>query len=517
MQQQSIIIIDYGSQVTALIARRLRLYEVFCEIIPASTPLNVILNRRPSGIILSGGPASVHDKNSFLPDIELFSAGIPILGICYGMQATVHVLGGAVETSQKREFGHAECYLTRGTKWLDGIMLPEIPNGVWMSHSDHIAKLPQGFHTIAKTSNIPNAAIADETRHIYGVQFHPEVIHTPSGGAMIESFARRICGITKKWTMQGYLQEITPKIKEQVGKNNVLCALSGGVDSSVTALLLHHILGEQLKCVFVNNGLLRLNEAEQVLNTYRQTHKLPIEYIDASDVFLSALSGVIDPEQKRKIIGKTFIDTFDSHIKNSGKEYTFLAQGTLYPDVIESSSPSGGPSVTIKSHHNVGGLPEKMNLKLLEPLRMLFKDEVRLLGKELGLDSSILNRHPFPGPGLAVRIPDDITAEKLDILRRADAIFMESLHEADLYHQIWQAFCVLLPVKTVGVMGDSRSFESVIALRAVTSVDGMTADSYPFTHDFLSKASSRIINNVRGVNRVVYDVTSKPPATIEWA
>lgn len=512
---EAVLIVDFGSQVTQLIARRLREAGVYCEIHPFNKAGEALKTVAPKAIILSGGPNSTTDADSPRADHALFEAGVPVLGICYGEQTICAELGGKVESGHHREFGRAEIVITRESPLFAGIGAVDHRETVWMSHGDRVTALPEGFHVIATSEGAPYAAIADEERKIYGVQFHPEVMHTPSGAVILKNFTHGIAGLTGDWTMAAYRDEQIAKIREQVGSAKVVCGLSGGVDSSVAAVLIHEAIGDQLTCVFVDTGLLRKDEAKQVTELFREHYNIPLVHVDASKEFLGELAGISDPETKRKTIGRVFIEIFDREAaKIEGAE--FLAQGTLYPDVIESVSASGGPSAVIKSHHNVGGLPDFMKLKLVEPLRELFKDEVRALGRELGLTDAFVGRHPFPGPGLAIRIPGEITPEAVATLQDADAIYLDEIRKAGLYDDIWQAFAVLLPVKTVGVMGDARTYEKVLALRAVTSTDGMTADFYQFPWDILAKTATRIINEVRGVNRVVYDVTSKPPGTIEW-
>jgi GMP synthase (glutamine-hydrolysing) len=515
-----ILIVDFGSQVTQLIARRVREEKVYCEIVPFQKADAALAAFKPKGIILSGGPASVLDKDAPLAPIDVYKAGVPVLGICYGEQAMAAQLGGTVEGGHHREFGRAEIELTKASPLTDGVWEVGQRYPVWMSHGDRVTKPPAGFTAIGTSANAPIAMIADEARKFYATQFHLEVVHTPHGAAILRNFVRKIAGCTGDWTMRAFKEEAIDKIRRQVGKGKVICGLSGGVDSAVAAVLIHEAIGEQLTCVFVDHGLLRLGEGERVVALFRDSYNIPLVHVQAEDIFLKALAGVDDPEQKRKTIGKLFIDVFEAEAKKIASEgkgsVEFLAQGTLYPDVIESVSFTGGPSVTIKSHHNVGGLPARMNMKLVEPLRELFKDEVRALGRELGLPEAFVGRHPFPGPGLAIRCPGAVTRDKLDILRLADDVFIEEIRRAGLYDEIWQAFAVLLPVRTVGVMGDFRTYDYVVGLRAVTSTDGMTADFYPFDMNFLGTVATRIVNEVKGVNRVVYDVTSKPPGTIEW-
>lgn len=515
------LIIDFGSQVTQLIARRLREFGVYCEIHPFNRVDAAFLDQfNPKAVILSGGPASVKTQTAPRADMAVFDLGVPVLGICYGEQTICAQLGGDVEQSDHREFGRATIKATADSPLFEGVWSKGNDYQVWMSHGDRVNEIPEGFSVIATSEGAPFAAIADETRKIYGVQFHPEVVHTPDGGKLLKNFVHTIAGLKGDWTMAAFREKQIAAIREQVGDARVICGLSGGVDSSVAAVLIHEAIGEQLTCVFVDTGLMRANidgvgEGEEVVSLFRDAYNIPLVHVQAQDLFLNRLAGVDDPEKKRKIIGKTFIDIFEEEA-GKVKDAAFLAQGTLYPDVIESVSFDGGPSVTIKSHHNVGGLPERMNLKLVEPLRELFKDEVRALGQELGLPENFVGRHPFPGPGLAIRIPGAVTSEKADILRKADAVYLDEIRKAGLYDEIWQAFAVLLPVRTVGVMGDERTYDHVLALRAVTSTDGMTADYYHFSHDFLGRCATRIINEVRGINRVVYDITSKPPGTIEW-
>jgi GMP synthase (glutamine-hydrolysing) len=469
----------------------------------------------PKAVILSGGPASVLDKDSPLPPMSVYAAGVPVLGICYGEQLMAHQLGGRVEGEHNREFGRAFVNVSRPSALTDGVWKPGERHQVWMSHGDRVAAIPPGFSVLGTSENAPFAMIADESRKFYATQFHLEVAHTPDGARLLGNFAHRIAGLAGDWTMAAFREQAVERIRDQVGRGRVICGLSGGVDSAVAALLIHEAVGDQLTCVFVDHGLLRLGEADQVVDLFRRHYNIPLVHADASQAFLAALDGVSDPEVKRKTIGRLFVELFEAEAKKVGGA-EFLAQGTLYPDVIESVSALGGPSVTIKSHHNVGGLPECMKMRLVEPLRELFKDEVRVLGRELGLPEIFVGRHPFPGPGLAIRCPGVVTPQKLEILRRADAIYLDEIRKAGLYGAIWQAFAVLLPVQTVGVMGDGRTYDFVLALRAVTSTDGMTADFYPFDMSFLGRAATRIINEVKGVNRVVYDVTSKPPGTIEW-
>jgi GMP synthase (glutamine-hydrolysing) len=516
-QHDRLLIIDFGSQVTQLIARRLRELNVYCEIHPfQNVTAESIREMSPKAVILSGGPASVTEENSPRAPQELFEMGLPIFGICYGQQVMMTQLGGLVESGHHAEFGRAFVNPAEGHRG-DGIFSGLFATGreeVWMSHGDRVTTLAPGFEVIGTSPNAPFAMIADEARRFYAVQFHPEVHHTPNGKTMLENFLR-ISGFSGDWTMGAYRDEAIRKIREQVGDKKVICGLSGGVDSSVAAVLIHEAIGDQLTCVFVDHGLLRQGEAEEVVTMFRDNYNIPLIHADESELFLGELDGESDPETKRKTIGRLFIDVFQKYA-NQIEGAEFLAQGTLYPDVIESVSFSGGPSVTIKSHHNVGGLPEKMGLKLVEPLRELFKDEVRALGRELGLPDSFIGRHPFPGPGLAIRCPGEITREKLEILRKADAVYIDQIRKHGLYDEIWQAFVAILPVRTVGVMGDGRTYDYACAIRAVTSVDGMTADYYPFSHEFLGETATRIINEVKGINRVTYDVTSKPPGTIEW-
>ena len=512
---EKLLIIDFGSQVTQLIARRLRELNVYCEIHPFNLVDEAFIHDfAPKAVILSGGPCSVLDEGSPRAPAGLFEMGLPVLGICYGQQVMMQQLGGEVDSGHgTAEFGRAFVTPNDNKLPLLGGWFEEGQEQVWMSHGDNVAKLAPGFEVFGTSPNAPCAIVADTKRNFFAVQFHPEVHHTPNGAKLYENFVK-LAGFKGDWTMGAYREQAIEAIRAQVGSEQVICALSGGVDSSVAAVLIHEAIGEQLTCVFVDHGLLRKDEASEVVTMFRDNYNLPLIHADETELFLGQLDGQSDPETKRKIIGKLFIDVFEKHAKPLGAK--FLAQGTLYPDVIESVSFSGGPSETIKSHHNVGGLPEKMGMKLVEPLRELFKDEVRALGRELGLPQSFIGRHPFPGPGLAIRCPGEITRPKLDILRAADAVYIDQIRKHGLYDDIWQAYAAILPVKTVGVMGDGRTYDYALALRAVTSVDGMTADYFPFSHEFLGETATRIINEVEGINRVTYDITSKPPGTIEW-
>ncbi|RWP74782.1 glutamine-hydrolyzing GMP synthase [Mesorhizobium sp.] len=511
----TVLIVDFGSQFTQLIARRIREAGVFSEIVPFQSAEAAFKRIKPKAVILSGGPASTGDIGSPRAPQIVFDAGVPVLGICYGQMAMCVQMGGVAESSDHREFGRAFVEIQKDSPLFEGLWAPGQRHQVWMSHGDRVISLPKGFEVFGKSEGSPCAIFGNIERKMYGIMFHPEVVHTPDGARLLQNFVHKIAGIEGDWTMRAYREHAVETIRKQVGKGKVICALSGGVDSSVAALLIHEAVGDQLTCILVDHGLMRKDEAAGVVEMFRQHYNLPLIVVDASDRFIGALEGESDPEKKRKTIGRLFIEVFEEEAEKLGGA-DFLAQGTLYPDVIESVSFTGGPSVTIKSHHNVGGLPERMNMQLVEPLRELFKDEVRALGKELGLPDSFIGRHPFPGPGLAIRCPGGISREKLEILREADAIYLDEIRKAGLYDAIWQAFVVLLPVQTVGVMGDGRTYEFVCALRAVTSVDGMTADFYHYDMAFLGTAATRIINEVRGINRVVYDVTSKPPGTIEW-
>ncbi|MDW8012975.1 MAG: glutamine-hydrolyzing GMP synthase [Bacteroidota bacterium] len=509
--RERIVVLDFGSQYTQLIARRIRESGVYAEIVPYSTPASTLRALAPQGIVLSGGPASVYEPGAPYPDPGVFELGVPILGICYGLQLLGHLFGGEVIQANRREYGRAELHILDSSDLFAGI---PSPTTVWMSHGDALSRLPEGFERIGYTENAPIAAIRYRERQFWGVQFHPEVEHTPYGRQMLENFARRICGCRAEWTPAAFIEAAVEEIRRTVNRERVLCALSGGVDSTVTAVLVHRAIGDRLHCIHVDTGLMREGESQTIADLFQQHFRIPLTVVDGSELFLSRLRGVVDPELKRRIIGHTFIELFEREAQRF-PDARWLAQGTLYPDVIESTSVRG-PSATIKTHHNVGGLPERMQLKLLEPLRELFKDEVRAVGRELGIPEGFLRRHPFPGPGLAIRVLGEVTLERLTLLRRADAIFVEELQKAGLYDSVWQAFAVLLPVQSVGVMGDERTYEYVCALRAVTSTDGMTADWARLPEEFLAAVANRIINEVRGINRVVYDISSKPPATIEW-
>ena len=509
---QSLLVLDFGSQYTQLIARRVRELGVYSEIHPFHYSIEHIQQLHPVGIILSGGPMSVYEQDAPKPDPRLFDLGIPILGICYGLQLFADRFGGKVNSAARREYGKADLQIDNHSDLFTGL---DATTSVWMSHGDALSQLPDGFEPIAHSHNAPICAIRNRKKKMFGVQFHPEVVHTPDGKKILANFLFKICGAKGNWTPASFVEQAEKRIRATVGPAKVICALSGGVDSSVLAVLLHRAVGDQLHCVHINNGLMRKNESEQVVKTFRDTFHINLSYVDATDIFLSRLAGVDDPEKKRKIIGKTFIEVFEEEAKKVNGSVEYLAQGTLYPDVIESVS-FKGPSVTIKSHHNVGGLPEKMNFKLIEPFRELFKDEVREIGRLLDVPADLIGRHPFPGPGLAVRVLGEITKEKLTLLCEADDIFIQELKRSNLYDTIWQAFVVLLPIRSVGVMGDGRTYENAVALRAVTSVDGMTADWAKIPNDVLAHISNRITNELRGINRVVYDISSKPPATIEW-
>jgi len=511
----TVLILDFGSQFTQLIARRVREAGVYSEIVPFQLGEEAFLRIKPKAVILSGGPASTSETGSPRAPQIVFEAGIPVLGICYGQMALCVQMGGTAESSNHREFGRAFVEVEKECPLFEGMWAPGQRHQVWMSHGDRVISLPEGFEVFGRSEASPFAVFGDTERRMYGIMFHPEVVHTPDGARLLRNFVHGVAGIEADWTMRAYRENAVEQIRKQVGSGRVICGLSGGVDSSVAAVLIHEAIGDQLTCIFVDHGLLRKNEAKDVVEMFRGHYNIPLVHVDAADLFIGALEGEADPETKRKTIGRLFIEVFEEEARKLGGA-EFLAQGTLYPDVIESVSFTGGPSVTIKSHHNVGGLPARMNMKLVEPLRELFKDEVRALGRELGLPEHFIGRHPFPGPGLAIRCPGGVTREKLDILREADAIYLDEIRKAGLYDAIWQAFAVLLPVQTVGVMGDGRTYEFVCALRAVTSVDGMTADFYHYDMAFLGAAATRIINEVRGINRVVYDVTSKPPGTIEW-
>lgn len=509
---ERILILDFGSQYTQIIARKVRECGVYAEIHPFNIPIDEIRAINPIGIILSGGPASVYAEGAPHSDPAIFDMNVPVLGICYGLQLIAYQLGGSVDPSAKREFGPAHLIMETSSEGLFEGFPQE--STVWMSHGDSLTKTPEGFQVIARSTNAPICAVADLSRQIYGVQFHPEVHHSTHGITVLRNFVFKICHAQGGWNAQAFIESAKQDIRAKVGDGRVICALSGGVDSSVLAVLLHEALGDQVLCIHIDNGLMRLDESKQVVELFREKFHIPLDFIDASELFLSRLAGVTDPEKKRKVIGATFIEVFEEEAKKFS-DAQWLAQGTLYPDVIESVS-FKGPSVTIKSHHNVGGLPERMNMKLIEPFRELFKDEVRAVGRELGLPKEFIDRHPFPGPGLAVRVLGEVTGQRCDILRQADQIFIDELHATNQYDQIWQAFTVLLPISSVGVMGDERTYENVCAVRAVTSTDGMTADWARVPYDLLAKVSNRIINEVRGINRVVYDISSKPPATIEW-
>lgn len=510
VHNQKIIILDFGSQYTQLIARKVREIGVYAEIYPFNISIENFSKLNPTGLILSGGPASVYEENAPIPNIDINSLDIPILGICYGLQLIAHKNNGKVDAAAKREYGKANFIKNQDNELFEGVESPQ----VWMSHGDSLSKMPEGFEIIAHTSNSPYCAISNPEKKVWGLQFHPEVHHSKDGKKLLENFAKKICGITEEWTAESFIESQIKEIKEKVGDDEVICGLSGGVDSTVTAVLIHEAIGNQLHCIHVDSGLMRLNESSEIDRLFREHFDMNIKVVDAEDEFMSKLAGVKDPEKKRKIIGNTFINVFDNEAEKltSAK---WLAQGTLYPDVIESVSVKG-PSATIKSHHNVGGLPEKMNLKLIEPFRELFKDEVRNVGRKLGIPDWFIDRHPFPGPGLGIRILGDVTKEQADLLRKADFVYIDEIQKAGLYNEIWQAFAVLLPVKSVGVMGDNRTYEYTLALRAVTSTDGMTAEFYHFPFDVLEKISNRIINEIKGINRVTYDITSKPPGTIEW-